>query len=98
MDDVLTASTFVQVIDVLCDDRHVELVLQACHQFVSLVGNDTAQLLATFVIELLHEFGVTFVALNACHSLHGILLPKTTAVAEGADAAFCRHACTGEEY
>ena len=80
-------SALVQVIHILCDDGHIELVFEARYEFVSFVRHHTTQLLATFVVELLHQFGVTFVTLNACHCLYGILFSKATAVAEGADAA-----------
>ena len=87
-----------QIVNILCDDRHVELVLKACHQFVTFVGRHAAKLLTALVVELLHQFRVTFVALDACHCLYGILFPEATAVAEGADAALSRHARTGKEY
>ena len=92
------AGAFVQIVDVLGDDLHVEILLQVNQAEVAGVGLRVDQLVAALIIELVDERGVAAVAVGRSHIHHGVFLPEAVAIAEGADATLGAHARTGGDY
>ena len=43
-----------QVIDILRDDRHIKVLFQLCHQFMTMTGSHQWQLTTTFIVEVEH--------------------------------------------
>ena len=78
----------VEIVDVLRDDIYVIVFLQLSQQSVGLIGLLCHKVMSSGVVELMHEFGVAAEAIGRCHLHYGIILPQSSGVAEGGDAAF----------
>ena len=93
-----TSGTLVQVIYILSDNLHIVKTLQFCKKFMSQAWLNIKHLLATLVIKLCNEFWITLPPLWSGNILNPILLPQSSAIAEGADTALGTHAGTGKDY
>ena len=94
MQHMRASCLLVQVVDVLGDDIHLmPFALQFCHQPVTLARLGSQQFAPARVVEVGHQFGVTCPSLWSGHIFHVIVVPQSVAVTEGAESAFCAHAC-----
>ena len=96
VDDVRGACALVEVVHVLRDDAHVVVLLHLSQDFVASVGAGRHQLLAQSVVKICHEVGVFLPTLGRGYFLYGILFPKATCIAKGAESAFGAHTCARE--
>ena len=62
--DVMTAGTFVQIVNVLRNDSHIEILFQFSAENVTLVGFDFEQLLAALVVKMDNQFRIGHVAFD----------------------------------
>ena len=98
MDDLRGAGPFMEIVHVLCDDRHVIVLLKLFDKAVSLVGTGRIEFLPQVVVEAVDERRVGFPPLVRGHLLNGIVLPQSVVSAECLESALYRHPCTGQEY
>lgn len=92
------AGLFVEVVDILGDDLHVEVVFEGSDAAVGVVGGDVGELGAAVVVELVDKGGVTSEAVGRANVHDVVLFPKAVGVAECCDAAFGADACAGRYY
>ena len=88
MHNLGAAGAFVEVIDILGDDTHVEMLLEFMQDLMGAVGLYSTELAAAFVIELMYERRIAAETVGTRHIHHRIVLPQTVGVAEGLYAAF----------
>ncbi|MNP69642.1 hypothetical protein D3C76_1657660 [compost metagenome] len=102
MDEVLAARTLVQVVDVLGDqgDAPRQQAFQPGQGVVGRIGVDLGllQLLATRVVEALHQLGIPGITLGGGHILNPVLLPQAVTGPECLDTGLGRDAGTGEDH
>ena len=91
MNDIAAASPLMEVIHILCHNRHSMLFFKLCHKLVSKARLHIEQLLAPCIIELRHELRVASPAFWRRDILHIVLFPKTATIAKGTDATFGAH-------
>ena len=76
MQDVCTASPFVQVVHILCDDIHlVSHLFQLSHQQMPLAWLGSKQFLTPCVVEVRHKGRVAHPSLRGGHIVHIISVP-----------------------
>ena len=92
------AGTFVQVVHILGDDIHPEILLQLGHSHVGGVGLGILKLGPALVVKLQHQLPVAVPALDGGYVVHVILFPQTTCVAEGGESAFGRNPGPGQNH
>ena len=90
------AGPLVEVVNVLGDDVHVIVLLQARDGQVRGVGFRILQLFAALVVEIQHQFPVPVPPLDGGDVVHVILLPQAAGVAEGGEAALGADAGAGQ--
>lgn len=88
----------VQVVDVLRDHVHVEMIFQSANGLVTCVRTASEQLAPPDVIELDDLFPVAGQCLGRADVLDAVFVPQTVRVAEGGQAAVGAHAGAGEDY
>ncbi len=102
VDEILAAGALVQVVDVLGDQGHAsrQQALEAGQGIVGRVGMDLVplQLMASRVVEALHQFGIPCIALRGGYIFHPVLLPQAVAGPERLDTGLGRDAGTGEDH
>ena len=86
-----TASSFVQIVHILCHDGHIKLIFQGNQSAVAFIGACINQQAAQVVVKVCHQSGICPPALGGGDLLHGISLPKTVRVAKSTEAAFGAH-------
>ena len=97
VEDVRAPGSFVEVVHVLGDDRHVVVPFQGGDQAVALVGFGVAEPQAQVVVKVQDQFPVAVPPRMGRDLLDGILVPKASVAAEcleaavHADAGACQH-------
>ena len=84
-----------EVVDVLGDYVHVEVLLEVFEEPVCGVRLDGGQCCSAVVVELVYECGVAQIAVVAGDVHHVIVFPQSVGIAESADTAFGTYAGTG---
>ena len=98
MNDVATPGTFVQVINILCHHRHMEVFLQFRQQFMSTVRFHLQQLFPALIIEINHQSRVTLITFRSGHLLHWISIPQTACIAKCTNPTLGTHTRTRQNY
>ena len=98
MQHARAAGPLVQVVDVLRDHVHVEMIFQSANGLVTCVRTASEQLAPPDVIELDDLFPVAGQCLGRADVLDAVFVPQTVRVAEGGQAAVGAHAGAGEDY
>ena len=75
VDDMLAASTLMQVVHILGDHCGVEMLIERSHQLVGVIGHGGEELLTPLVVELNDKGWITVVAINRGYLLYRIFLP-----------------------
>ena len=91
VDDTAATRTLVQVVDVLRDDRHTIVVLEAGEQTMPFVGLCSDELPTALIVEVQHALGIAVPAFDAGDLLDVMPRPQTIAIAEGRQAALGTH-------
>ena len=95
---VLCPRLLVQIIDILRDDLHIELVLEGGHEFVAFVGFAVLELATQHIVEVEANLGLTEPGIVGTHLFHTVVFPKSVTIAEGRYSALGAHAGTGQKY
>lgn len=92
--------TLVQIVYILRDDTHIEVLFQVYQPAVAGIWFGGKQFLAAFVVELVYQCRIAGKAIGTGHVHHGIIFPQTSGVTEGGDAAFGAHsgACGYDQF
>lgn len=95
---LLRSAFFMQVVHVLGDDDDVTVpvLLQAGQGVMSGIGDSVSGIGAAFVVEPLHQPRISGKAFRGGHILDAVLGPQPVRIAERAQPAFRRNACTGQ--
>ena len=96
MDHLVAARPLVQVVDVLRDDPHVEVLLQGRETVMALIRLGGEDLFPALVIKIEDKTRIGPESLGRGDILHPIMLPKTVRVPEGRDTAFGAHPGAGQ--
>ena len=96
MDHLVAARPLVQVVDVLRDDPHVEVLLQGRETVMALIRLGGEDLFPALVIKIEDKARIGPESLGRGDILHPIMLPKTVRVPEGRDTAFGAHPGAGQ--
>ena len=83
VDDTAATRTLVQVVDVLRDDRHTIVLLEAGKQTVPFVGLCSDELPTALIVEVQHALGIAVPTFDAGDLLDVMPRPQTIAIAEG---------------
>ena len=98
VDHLGAAALLVEVVDILCHDRDIVILLEFRNQFVGLVGLLGSQFAAALVVELQHQGTVAPPPFYGGHIGHIVVFPEAVAVAEGTYAALGAHSRAGQYY
>lgn len=96
MDHLVAARPLVQIVDVLRDDPHVEVLLQGRETVMALIRLGGEDLFPALVIKIEDEARIGPKSLGRGDILHPIMFPKTVRVPEGRDTAFGAHPGAGQ--
>ena len=89
VNDVAAAGTFMQVIYILCHNRHGMFLFKLCHKLVPKARLRAKQFLTAHIIELRNEFRVASPAFRRRHILYVVLVPQS---------AFSAHTRSSQHY
>ena len=84
VNNLLAASLFVQIINILCHHMNIEPLLKADKNIMSVVWFDVGQLGAESVVEIENHLGVARQTFGRCHILNAVIVPVSARIAEGA--------------
>ena len=87
-----------QIIHILRHDGYCMLIFKFCHEFMSEARFHVEQLLATHIIKLCYKFRIACPTFWSGDIFHVILIPQSAVIAKCADAAFCTHAGSCQDY
>lgn len=96
MDHLVAARPLVQVVDVLRDDPHVEVLFQFREAAMALIRLGGEDLFPALVIKIEDEARIGPESLGRGDILHPIMLPQAVGVPEGRDTAFGAHPGAGQ--
>ena len=96
VDHLVAARPLVQVIDVLRDDPHVEVLFQFRKAAMALIRLGGEDLFPALVIKIEDEARIGPESLGRGDILHPIMLPQAVGVPEGRDTAFGAHPGAGQ--
>ena len=91
VDDTAATRTLVQVVDVLRDDRHTIVLLEAGKQTVPFVGLCSDELPTALIVEVQHALGIAVPTFDAGDLWTSCPAHTTIAIAEGRQAALGTH-------
>lgn len=98
VEDVLRASTLVEVIDILGNDVDVVMLLQGSQGKVGGIGLCGQYISPAHVVEGLYEGGIAAPGAGCGYVFNVVAFPQAIAIAEGAETAFGTDAGAGEYY
>jgi len=97
MEHLATTCPLMEVVDVLCDNVHVVVVLEPGNGFMGSIGPSGEDLFAPQVIEMEHPSRVVLPSLRRGYLFDPVLLPQSITVPEGAQAALGAHTSSAED-
>src|SRR4051812_20568500 len=97
MKHVRRACTFMQVVDVLCDDRYFKIFFKAGENFVAAIGCNLQRLLSSLIVKVEDERPIFIPAFGRSNVFNAITFPQTTGIAECRDTAFGADACATQD-
>lgn len=97
VDDVAAAGTLVQVVHILRDDRHPEVLLKAGNEPVRFIGDAVPEVLPHLIVEIKHQLRVAVPSLDGRDILHAMVVPQSASAAKSAEAAFGTDSGTGKD-
>ena len=98
VNDMAASCPFVQIIYILGDNRHIEILFQLRQQFMSAIRLHFQQLFPSFIIEVNHQCRITLVSFGSSYLLHRIFIPQTARIAKCTDSTLGTHARTCQYY
>ncbi len=98
MKHATAAGPFVQVVDILGDDPHLEHLLQPCKGIMPRIGLRSEEFAPTGIVKPDHPLPMPFQRLGRTHILYSIIRPQTVRIAECGDAAFGTDTGTGKNH
>lgn len=96
VDHLVAARPLVQVVDVLRDDPHVEILFQFREAAMALIRLGREDLLPALVIKIEDKARIGPESLGRGDILHPVMLPQAVGVPEGRDTAFGAHPGAGQ--
>lgn len=90
--------SLVQIVHILRDDAHVEVVFQFGQEFMPPIGARFDQLPAQSVVKLIDKIGIALPSLGRGHLFHGMRFPKSATVAKGGKTTLGAHTGAGEHH
>ena len=96
MDDVRASGTLMQIIHILRNHRHVEVLLQFGKSDVPRIRLYIEQLLAAFIIEVNNQLRVAYISLGTGNLHHRIFVPQSARITKRTDTTLGTHSGTGQ--
>ena len=91
MNNMTATGPFVQVVNVLGHNCYLEIFLQFGQQFMPAIRFHFQQLLAAFIIEMGHQFGVACITFGSGYLFYRITIPQSSCITKGTDATLSAH-------
>jgi len=96
MEHALTAGLFVQIVHILSDDLHAELLLQIGQIPMCGIGQHMPQLFPSAVVEGMDPFRIPLPGSRCGHLFDRLAFPQSTLTAKSPQTALGTDACAGE--
>lgn len=99
VEDILRATPFVEVIDVLGDQGEgvSEVFFEFGQSQMGFVRGDLCELVTAVIVEAVDRYGVFFEGFEGGYFFDGSPLPKTTAIPESLQSGLCRDSSSGKD-
>jgi hypothetical protein len=98
VNDIGTACSLMQIIDILRDDGDLEYILKLVKSFVRGVWLNGENAFSTFVVKFENPRRVALPSIRGRYKRNGLTLPQTTRSAKGIEPALRAYASTREYY